>query len=282
MKREYKSKKMFIFIILLLITIQVITIIGMARFTITGLNSDKVESGEVINSIDELIKKAFSMSIDKIDEKPGYSGSTGDPDDSGNDGGATDTPSDTGGATTSSNGGSSGRSSTGCNNDAPANSDDDSDVVDSEPESVDATSLPIKKNFAEAISIISKPKLNIDAPDRALPGVEIKATVTSRGEPVKGVIVKLVGESLTNGEGTALVKVPNYLENEKLILSASKEGYISSLTYILITEEEMTLDNQLQFSYSEQQNEGTVILDFLDSWKYKWYNNLQISINRLE
>jgi len=254
MKREYKSKKMFIFIILLLITIQVITIIGMARFTITGLNSDKVESGEVINSVDELIKKAFS--IERIDEKPAYDGSTGDPGDSGNDDGATDTPSDTGG------------------------SDDDSDVVDSEPESVDATNLLIKKNFAEAISI-SKPKLNIDAPDKALPGIEIKATVTSRGEPVKGVIVKLVGESLTNGEGAALVKVPN-LKNGTLILSASKEGYISSLTYILITEEKMTSDNQLQFSYSEQQNEETVILDFLDPWKYKWYNNLQISINRPE
>jgi len=47
--------------------------------------------------------------------------------------------------------------------------------------------------------------------------------VTSGGEPVKGAIVKLVGESLTNEKGIALVKVPN-LENEKLILSASKEG----------------------------------------------------------
>jgi len=99
--------------------------------------------------------------------------------------------------------------------------------------------------------------------------------VTSGGEPVEGAIVKLVGESLTNGEGVALVKVPN-LENEKLILSASKEGYVSSLKYILITEEEMTTDNQLRFTNPKPQNEEISILPyFLEKmWKYQWMTRI--------
>ena len=266
MKREYKSKKMFIFIVSLLFVLLAFTIIGLAdEREIT--TPDNVDPSPMIGLKEELLKKVipFYVEVKSTDLVTSTTTIDADP--------VAAVTMDT--APSSGSGGSSGTSSTS-DNEGSRTTDtsenlDENNGIDSEPDLVVATPKSIKKNFADAIFISIPKKLNIDAPDRALPGVEIEATVTSGGEPAEGAIVKLVGESLTNGEGVALVKVPN-LENEKLILSASKEGYVSSLKYILITEEEMTSDNQLRFTNPKPQNEEISILPYFleKTWKYQW------------
>lgn len=204
LQHHYTSKKLFLFIISLLILLQGVTVV-------IAQTTDNLYTGNVEQPTDIDTTKVTTTDTvpDNTVTPPPSTDTSATP--------TSETPSTT--------------TDTGIPDTTPS----------TPPETTTSTTQEIDKNvpyvssFSATASSYSLPKLILEIPPQIIAGEYFTIRVLDNGIPVGGVIIDFIGMSVTDANGYASFTAPQVVELTRLLLTAEKAGYDSTAAYLSIT-----------------------------------------------